>query len=601
MAIERLNFVSILEEFKWDHELKKWALKCDIRIDSSNVDLIPNSTTWYVLVTPDYPWGSIKFCPSIDGGIVHTFHHQNYNGNRSHLSEWTSGSLCLDTTNHALNRIAMDTEPFEPSQRLKWHFRRAQQWLIKASSLTLVLKDDDFELPEFHGAAYTPERLVFSEPDQSISFWEKIDQSSGLVSYFKMFDDKELQKISDPFIIREFLDEKGNILSTNDWGDIFPSEDRNGKQLPSMQGIWILAPDVPVVHPWQAPGNWGELCQVFANCGRDLLSEIHQLASKLRNGFPLLIAVGFPIPSKFENEPNKIHWQGILIPPLSRGVHYAPGFRANELGYRTLDYTKYFNPGAPLRWIRSQNWSEDEIRTRGKLPAQVTDKTITLIGAGAIGSAIAEILVRAGVTKLVIIDDEKIDIGNLSRHTMTIADVGFRKVIKLAARLRRLSPHANIHPIVDFFPPTDLVEQDVIRTTDLIVDCTGSDSVLHALSSFQWKKEKLFLSISIGAKAERIFAYINRSDKFAVEDMQQKLSPWLIEELDKMKDEGFPREYTGCWHSVFPARMDDIMMAASASIRIMEKALEVPAAHKQLVVLEKEMSGYSTGYAEAKK
>jgi hypothetical protein len=598
-SLERLKFVQVTDEFEWNETYKRWTLGCTVTVDTSDVNLVPETTRWFALISTHYPWGTIKFYPATIGGITHTFYHQNYNGPLSHLEHWSTGSPCLDTTNKNLDRVDLDFEPYASEQRLKWHFRRLTEWLQHASAGTLVTIGDPFELPEFPGSSSTKGRLVFLENESTFEIWKTAVVSSGTFRYFYMFEDKELRKTSNPIVIREFMDHERSPIFENEWGTVFPSEDQKGNPYKTETGIWILAPDIPVISPWQAPTTWLELNKLFNTYGRDLLQEISRGASKLRNGIPLIIAIGFRIPKNFGGNPTRIHWQGILLGPLSRGGKHAPGFRANEQGYWINDLRTHFFPTKPVLWLRSQNWADEEIRNRGRLAVDLRNESIAIIGAGALGSAISDILVRSGAKRILVLDPEMIDVGNLSRHNLSLADIGFSKAERLQHRLQHLSPNVVAESIESSFPPSNLVDQDNLRSCKIVIDCTGSDQALEAISTFPWLSEKLFFSASIGANADHLFLFRSRADKFPVKEMRLSLSPWLQIERETIQASPFPREHTGCWHAVFPARADDLLVAAAAAIKIVEASMSLRAGESELVVLKKISENFSTGYRPA--
>ncbi|MET9340566.1 TOMM precursor leader peptide-binding protein [Nonomuraea sp. NPDC003804] len=72
-------------------------------------------------------------------------------------------------------------------------------------------------------------------------------------------------------------------------------------------------------------------------------------------------------------------------------------------------------------------------------------RRVTVLGAGAIGGAVAVQLVTAGVRRLTLVDDDQVEPSNLHRqHLYTPADVGRPKVAAAADRLRAHQPDAEI-------------------------------------------------------------------------------------------------------------------------------------------------------------
>ena len=62
---------------------------------------------------------------------------------------------------------------------------------------------------------------------------------------------------------------------------------------------------------------------------------------------------------------------------------------------------------------------------------EVTKKSYAIIGAGSLGSAIAELLVRSGVWRILLIDGDTLSVGNLARHTLGIKNLNHYKAHEL--------------------------------------------------------------------------------------------------------------------------------------------------------------------------
>lgn len=76
--------------------------------------------------------------------------------------------------------------------------------------------------------------------------------------------------------------------------------------------------------------------------------------------------------------------------------------------------------------------------------AALAGSHISIVGCGSFGSALADMLVRAGIGSLTLIDPELLSIENIGRHVLTARDVGKPKVDALAARLREINPELEI-------------------------------------------------------------------------------------------------------------------------------------------------------------
>lgn len=103
-----------------------------------------------------------------------------------------------------------------------------------------------------------------------------------------------------------------------------------------------------------------------------------------------------------------------------------------------------------------------------------------IVGVGALGCPSADLLARAGVGKLTLIDRDLVDITNLHRQTLyTDADASANrpKAIAAADRLRQVNPDIAIHPIVADLNANDaeyLLEQEKLGLPDILID--GADN-----------------------------------------------------------------------------------------------------------------------------
>jgi adenylyltransferase/sulfurtransferase len=96
---------------------------------------------------------------------------------------------------------------------------------------------------------------------------------------------------------------------------------------------------------------------------------------------------------------------------------------------------------------------------------------VALIGAGALGSVSAELLVRAGVGFLRIIDRDFVELSNLQRQSLYDEDdvrKSLPKAAAAAAKLRRINSQVEIEPIVDDVNPSTV--GGYIKDVDLVLD-----------------------------------------------------------------------------------------------------------------------------------
>lgn len=111
----------------------------------------------------------------------------------------------------------------------------------------------------------------------------------------------------------------------------------------------------------------------------------------------------------------------------------------------------------------------------GPAQAQLEHKRALVVGVGALGSAVAERLVRAGVIHLRVVDPDVLQLSNLPRQTLlNEADVGALKVEALALKLKEIDARAEIDAI-----PARATEANLPELLDDV------DVVLDGLDNFE--------------------------------------------------------------------------------------------------------------------
>ena len=114
---------------------------------------------------------------------------------------------------------------------------------------------------------------------------------------------------------------------------------------------------------------------------------------------------------------------------------------------------------------------------------------VAVIGAGGIGSPALQYLAAAGVGRLTVIDDDRVDLSNLQRQTLFgTGDAGARKGDAAVAALLRLNPHVAVasHP----------VRIDAGNAAELLA---GHDAILDGTDNFATR-----LAVADAALALRI-------------------------------------------------------------------------------------------------
>lgn len=582
-ALDSLSQVEIIDDWEFDVELNIWFLHLRISIAYST-PYFPQVSQWYVVAESKYPKGKIKVYPDVENSINVTLYHQSNNSKVEKNSLWRKGALCLE-----VNTIStFQSEPYSVDERLLYHVKRAINWLELAAKNKLVSDNELFELPEFTLSNVLKMQFAFSEDIVTFMQWESTDCRYGIAEL-------DVYK-SKPFVyyVKQFKSLDGNIEHYTQWGNYLSKTNIS----PPINAPWILLKQPPVINEWQAPETLGDLIDACNSQNIDIMNVLKNIVSKIRDGRRHLLLLGFPIPKFFGGEPEIIFWEALYLPVVSYGKKTAKGFRTNEQGWWFRDKSEVLTRKTKLDWIISENWNQQEISQRGKMNGFILRKKMLLVGAGCIGASVAEILVRSGVYNLTIVDSDIFEVGNLSRHILNISNIGEIKELSLCNYLNSLNPHANIEVINDTLTIDEELKTNIdLDKYDIIIDCTGENSVLDIVQNYDFSRNHSFASISVGLGAKRLYITLMNGKTFDFNSFYNLISPYLRSEKALYNDYDLPRNGIGCWHPTFPGRSDDIWMAAATSVKALENYI-ISASPKtlSLVYEQRENNGIFEGY-----
>lgn len=94
---------------------------------------------------------------------------------------------------------------------------------------------------------------------------------------------------------------------------------------------------------------------------------------------------------------------------------------------------------------------------------------VLIVGCGGIGCTSAELLARAGVGQITLIDADTIEMSNLQRQIAYVEEnIGFYKSEILAKRLKQINPHIRIESYTSKLDESNA--EQLISTQDLVLD-----------------------------------------------------------------------------------------------------------------------------------
>ena len=134
------------------------------------------------------------------------------------------------------------------------------------------------------------------------------------------------------------------------------------------------------------------------------------------------------------------------------------------------------------RYSRQSTYFHDMFLDRSGTATQelIGSKKIVLLGCGAVGSQIVEILVRAGIRKVVLVDYKSISQSNLETHLYSrLKDIGTQKVIILKNYLNRINSSIEIDIFNDKLLPNTELSKWINDDVSLVINSCDEPYIGH--------------------------------------------------------------------------------------------------------------------------
>jgi hypothetical protein len=546
--------------YRSESENSKWVLSVLLK-NLTPSEFVPETTKWLVLVEELYPFGKIEFFPAAAGGLEITFPHQTHNQPPLRNSqEMRQGSICLITPFRTERVQTSIIDPIGDSEnRLAWYLQRALAWLEAASTRRLLSPGDPFEVPSIPMArGGTGQRFVHDESESCFDSWKPHFGSWGTLSTGLLTD------IPNVLVITGFHSGFSEIRAWS--GRPCSNEEK------PIAGFWWLWHETIVLEPWQTPTTWGQLKAIGQTQGIDAEKAIQFFVEKMRNtGTPRILLLGYPIPLRVGEEPREVFWCAVELPNFwskkSKRLKAPP---KGTSPWMLQGGKEAFGDNSLINYLPTENWAPVRLQARGGTSSKLKKMKLVVLGVGALGSILAELLVRGGLEDISLIDGDSIEAGNICRHINTLDEIGKNKVEAVGRRLRQISPNVRVTETRDRFAGTKQQVEEMLGPFQVICDCTGSNAVLSNLGLGWWSIPRVFTSFSLGFEARRLFSYCCKGFEFPVSEFMEKVNPFLGMDAENWSSKGEVLEGAGCWSPLFPARYDDIVMAATICLREIE-------------------------------
>jgi len=463
-------------------------------------------------------------------------------------------------------------------------YQQALQWLDDARNDRLAKEGDTYEFPDFNHGRPTRRgmycRLLYDEEGDGFKFVQRIEPEQRFGVADLIFSKKYE---SEAYLQRLRVGDNVCQFTNVHW----PVAEENGivRAVP-----FVVFNDIDVINH-RPPITWGELLDKIRKerVGVEKLLKDQWRDAKGQAGFLL---VGWFVPVKYGAPVSQLVWR--LLSFASREWECGqvkmktPNCRERRRLAGNWANSEILDKGACVAWCVANNIGQSERLIRWRLAFQLRDKKICIVGCGALGSQVAEFLVRGGCKRMVLVDSDLFEYGNLCRHTLTSLSVGKNKARMLALRLGSIIPSGDFEVHGCGLPGDGSkicqCARDAVAGCDVIVDCTGdvnggmwlsqltgNNKPVRAVRAFM-SGETEFLSICLTGKNRTL----RRVEQFLNETMRQA-PDW--EGMDwgryKAKDELMVRG-VGCWSATFPGSWINISMFAGVVVNRINAWLQEP-------------------------
>ncbi|MBQ7361323.1 MAG: tRNA threonylcarbamoyladenosine dehydratase [Bacteroidaceae bacterium] len=143
--------------------------------------------------------------------------------------------------------------------------------------------------------------------------------------------------------------------------------------------------------------------------------------------------------------------------------------------------------------------------------SRIKSASVLVVGLGGVGSWAAEMICRSGVSRMMLVDADVVDVTNINRQMPAlVSTVGQPKCEVVAARLREINPEACIETL-NVFVDAENIPSLLEGGYDFVVDAIDSLPQKAALIKNSWQRGLNIVS-SLGAGAKSDLSCIRTGD-----------------------------------------------------------------------------------------
>lgn len=136
---------------------------------------------------------------------------------------------------------------------------------------------------------------------------------------------------------------------------------------------------------------------------------------------------------------------------------------------------------------------------------KISRSTVAVVGLGALGSLSTQLLARSGIGKLIVIDRDYIELGNLHRQFFDEEDVGKPKATAVKEHLEKINSKVEVE---DHFDNLDHTNAERLLKADLILDCTDNLETRFLINDISLKHKRPFIYAAALAESGYVYTII---------------------------------------------------------------------------------------------
>lgn len=167
---------------------------------------------------------------------------------------------------------------------------------------------------------------------------------------------------------------------------------------------------------------------------------------------------------------------------------------------------------------------------------KISKKTVLVVGLGGVGGYAVEALVRSGVSNLILIDYDKIDISNLNRQIITNqSNINLLKTNVMRDHILSINPKCNVI-VINTFLNKDTINLLTKYQIDYIVDACDSVQAKKLLIDYALDKDiKLIASMGTANKLDPEKLTITDIRKTAYDPLAKILRKYVLDKKTNKK------------------------------------------------------------------